>query len=543
MCLVIGVDFGTDSVRAVVIDATNGREQGSGVFAYPRWKSGRYSDPLKSQFRQHPKDYIEGLEASIRTALACSPEGAAHRVAAIGIDMTGSTPAPVNVEGVPLAMLPHFADNPDGMFVLWKDHTANSEANEINELAGNWADGDYTRFSGGIYSSEWYWSKALHILRSDPDVAAAAMGFVECSDWIPALLTDTTHPSVIKRNRCASGHKAMWNAAWGGLPPNGFFRKLDPRLAALRDLMPAETYQVDTAAGTLCQEWAVRLGLSTDVLVTCGAIDAHMGAVGGGVTPGTLLKVVGTSTCDMAVVEPGVMGDRLIAGICGQVDGSIIPGLIGVEAGQSAFGDIFAWFKSLIAWPVDQAGLDSELAASITDSILMKLEANALKIPARALSVLATDWFNGRRTPHANQMLKAGITGLTLGADAPMIYKALVEAACFGSKRINDCMVEQGIKINDVICVGGVARKSRLVMQTLADVLNVPVKVAAAEQGCALGCAMAAAVVAGLYETVSDAQAAMGAGIAETYIPIPDNVSVYCLKYREYLKLGAFSEA
>jgi len=244
----------------------------------------------------------------------------------------------------------------------------------------------------------------------------------------------------------------------------------------------------------------------------------------------------------MAVIEPGVMGDRLIGGICGQVDGSIIPGLIGVEAGQSAFGDIFAWFKSLISWPVDQADLDPEQAASITDSILMKLEAKALKIPPGESSVLATDWFNGRRTPHANQMLKAGITGLTLGADAPMIYKALVEAACFGSKRINDCMIKQGIKIDDVICVGGVASKSRLVMQTLADVLNVPVKVAAAEQGCALGSAMAAAVVAGLYENVSEAQTAMGAGIAETYIPIPDNVSVYRRKYGEYLKLGAFSE-
>jgi L-ribulokinase len=542
MSLVIGVDFGTDSVRAVVIDAMNGREQGSGVFAYPRWKSGLYSDPLKSRFRQHPKDYSEGLEASIRAALACSPEGSADRVVAIGIGMTGSTPAPVNAEGVPLAMLPEFAENPDAMFVLWKDHTANSEAIEINELAGNWPDGDYTRFSGGTYSSEWYWSKALHLLRSDPAVAAAAKGFIECSDWIPALLTDTAHPSVIKRNRCASGHKAMWNAAWGGLPPAGFFLKLDPKLAALRDLMPAETYTVDTAAGTLCPEWALRLGLSTDVWVTCGAIDAHMGAIGGGVKPGTLLKVVGTSTCDMVVVEPGVMGDRLIDGICGQVDGSIIPGLLGVEAGQSAFGDIFAWFKSFVSWPVDQAGLDPEQAAAITDSILMKLEAKALKIPAGESSVLATDWFNGRRTPHANQLLKAGITGLTLGADAPLIYKALVEAACFGSKRINDCMVEQGINIDEVVCVGGVARKSRLVMQTLADVLNVPVKVAAAEQGCALGCVMAAAVVAGLYETVTEAQAAMGAGIAETYIPIPDDVSVYGRKYKEYLKLGAFSE-
>jgi len=543
MNCVLGIDFGTDSVRCVVFDAADSSELGAGVRAYPRWKEGRYCDSGKSQFRQHPLDYIEGLETAVTEALANAPEGTSARVVAIGVDMTGSTPAPVDAEGTPLALLPAFADNPNAMFVLWKDHTAIAEADEINELSKRWPDGDYTRYSGGTYSSEWYWSKALHLLRCDDAVAARAATFYECTDWIPALLTGTTHPSVIKRNRCAAGHKAMWNAAWGGFPPAEFFRAMHPRLATIRETLPPETHPADTVAGTLCPEWAGRLGLSKDVVVTCGAIDAHMGAVGGCVKPGTLVKVVGTSTCDMAVVSPETIGDRLVAGICGQVDGSIVPGLVGVEAGQSAFGDIFAWFKDLLSWPLEQAGLDAQLADSIRDDILIKLQKEALSIPVGSSPVLATDWFNGRRTPHANPYVTAGLTGLSLGTSAPMIYRALVEAACYGSRRINDCFVEQGIDIQEVICVGGVAKKSRLVMQTMADVLDMPIKVAGSDQGCALGSAMVAAVAAGLYATLADAQDAMGQPIADEYNPIKEHVVAYKTKYQKYLHTASWVEA
>jgi L-ribulokinase len=428
---VIGVDFGTDSVRSLIVDASNGQEIAGSDYYYRRWSKGMYCIPEKNQFRQHPLDYIEGLVQSVRGALANSPEGTAERIQGISLDTTGSTPGAVDEEGTPLALTTGFEENPNAMFILWKDHTAVKEAEEINNLAKTWGGEDFTRYSGGIYSSEWFWSKILHVVREDAAVRNAAYTWVEHCDWIPALLTGNREPLSMKRSRTAAGHKAMWHASWDGLPSEEFLHKLDPLLANLRKRLYKETYTGDVKVGTLTKEWAEKLGLSTDVIVGVGAFDAHFGAVGGQIQTNYLVKVMGTSTCDMITTEMPKEGEHLVKGICGQVDGSIIPNVLGMEAGQSAFGDIYAWFKKLIAWPVEQilakstlinAKTRSKLIEEILEGIIPELSAEAAKLPIEDNSIVALDWMNGRRTPDANQALKGAITGLNLGSDAPRIF-------------------------------------------------------------------------------------------------------------------------
>ena len=351
--VVIGVDFGTDSVRTVVIDSVDGNEIASAVFSYPRWKEGKYCVPASNQFRQHPLDYIEGLESTLRRALQAAPPGTAENVVGLSVDTTGSTPVAVDRQGTPLALLPEFSENPNAMFVLWKDHTAVQEAEEINRLAKTWGGIDFTQYEGGVYSSEWFWAKLLHLLRSDPSIRSAAYSWVEHCDWIPALLTGKTDPLAMMRSRCAAGHKAMWHASFSGLPSDEFLSKLDPLLKGLRPRLYEKTFTSDVCVGTLTSEWAQRLGLHTGVKVGVGAFDAHMGAVGGEIKPYQLIKIMGTSTCDMLIAPPEDLGKNLVKGICGQVDGSIIPGMVGLEAGQSAFGDVYAWFRDVLMWPVE----------------------------------------------------------------------------------------------------------------------------------------------------------------------------------------------
>jgi L-ribulokinase len=546
----IGLDYGTDSVRSLIVNVATGEEVASAVFEYPRWKKGLYCDPVKNQFRQHPDDYLEGLEFTIVEALKQAPAGVAENVAGISVDTTGSTPVAVDEKGTPLSLTPGFRDNPNAMFVLWKDHTAVKEAGEINHLASNW-EIDFTRYEGGVYSSEWFWAKLLHVIREDISIFRTAYSWVEHCDWIPGLLIGNTHPKTIKRSRCAAGHKAMWHEAFGGLPSEEFLTALDPMLEGLRDRLYKDTYTCDVAAGKLTPEWARRLGLSTSVVVGVGAFDAHLGALGAEIEPYYLSKVMGTSTCDMLVAPLEEVGDKLVKGICGQVDGSIVPGMMGLEAGQSAFGDIYAWFKRLLEWPLDTilAGsklLDEETKSRLIDEtkgkIIARLSEEAALIPLEESGIVALDWLNGRRTPDANQNLKGAITGLTLGSDAPRIFRALVEATAFGSKAINDRFIEEGVRIDGVIALGGVAKKSPFVMQIVADVLNMPIKVARSEQACALGSAMAAAVAAGIYATTAEAQQKMGGGIETEYHPIPENVEKYKVLYEQYRKLGKFTE-
>jgi L-ribulokinase len=551
MAYTIGVDFGTDSVRALIVNTENGEEAGTHVFPYPRWKQGLYCDPARNRFRQHPLDYLEGLEASIRGALEQCPASVAENVVGISVDTTGSTPVAVNRQGTPLSLTAGFEENPNAMFILWKDHTAVREAGEINELARTWGGEDFTKFEGGIYSSEWFWAKILHVLREDAEVREAAYSWVEHCDWIPAILVGDTDPGKLKRSRCAAGHKAMWHESFGGLPDEEFLVRLDPLLGGLKERLFRETCTCDVKVGELSPEWTGRLGLPAGVSVGAGAFDAHLGALGAEIEPFYLSKVMGTSTCDMIIAPPEEVGDSLVGGICGQVDGSIVPGMVGLEAGQSAFGDIYAWFSRVLMWPVEHviASME-ELDGAAREKILRETESRMIPELSRAAeevspeesSVLALDWMNGRRTPDANQNLKGAMMGLTLGSDAPRIFRALVEATAYGAKMIVDRFVEEGVRIDGMIALGGVAKKSPFVMQVVANVLNKPIRVARSEQAVALGSAMAAAVVAGVHKTIPGAQAAMGGGFETEYHPDPKMAETYAVLYEKYKRLGEFVE-
>ena len=545
MAHILGLDFGTDSVRAVIVNAQSGKEEANQVAYYKRWMKGQYCDPAKNQFRQHPQDYIDSMEEAAKGALAQLSADAGKEVAGIGIDTTGSTPCAVDREGTPVALKPEFQDNPNAMFVLWKDHTSVKEAEQINDLARSWGGVDYTKYEGGIYSSEWFWAKILHVLREDPRLAAEAYSWVEHADWMPALLTGNTDPLTLKRSRCAAGHKAMWHPEWDGLPSEDFLVKLDPLLKGLRDRLYRDTYTSDAKAGELTEEWAVRLGIPSGIAVAVGAFDAHIGAVGGGIGEATLTKIMGTSTCDMIVAPEGEVGGKQVAGICGQVDGSIVPGMIGLEAGQSAFGDVYAWLVNLLYWPLhyaestpDDPEQKEKLRQDIKDKLLQNLTEEAARIPPGQSGILALDWLNGRRTPDADQSLKGAIIGLSLGTDAPRIFRALVEATAYGSRAIVERFRDEGVAIKEVVALGGIAQKSPFVMQITSDVLNMPIKVATSEQTCALGAAMFAAVAAGIYDSVAAAQGKMGSGFSRTYTPNDANARVYDGLYKKYLKLG-----
>jgi len=479
------------------------------------------------------------------------PASVKDSIKAISVDTTGSTPCLTDRNGTPLSLLPEFKENPNAMFVLWKDHTAVKEAEEINYLAKKWSGEDYTKFEGGVYSSEWFWSKILHVLREDESVRTAAFSWIEHCDWIPALLTGQTDPLTLKRSRTAAGHKAMWHASWEGLPAEEFLVRLDPLLAGLRNRLYKETYTGDVKVGHLTSEWAEKLGLSKNVSVGVGSFDAHFGAIGGQIEPHFLVKVMGTSTCDMITTEMPKEGEHLVQGICGQVDGSIIPNVLGMEAGQSAFGDIYAWFEKVIAWPVVQlldknelidAELKQKLIEEISDRIIPELSAAAEKLPIDEKGIIAVDWMNGRRTPDANQALKGAITGLNLGSDAPRIFRALVEATAFGAKKIVDRFINEGVAIKGIIAIGGIPKKSPFVMQVTADVLNMPIKVVASEQACALGSAMAAATAAGIYTTITEAQKQMGSGFERVYIPNVESAAKYQKIYERYSQLCDFIE-
>ena len=529
---VIGMDYGSDSVRALLVNVKNGKEISSSVYHYERWDKGIYCDPANNQFRQHPLDYLAGLETTIKAVLADAPAGTAENVIGISVDTTGSTPVAVNKEGTPLSLTPGFEENPNAMFILWKDHTAIAEAEEINTLAKSWGGEDFTKFSGGIYSSEWFWAKILRTIRVDEKVGEAAFSWVEHCDWIPAVLTGNTDPLTMKRSRCAAGHKAMWHASWGGLPAEEFLTRLDPKLAGLRERLYTETDTAEVKVGNLTEEWATKLGLSADVAVSGGAFDAHMGAVGGQIKPYYISKIMGTSTCDIIIAPTEEVGDKLIKGICGQVDGSVVPGMMGMEAGQSAFGDIYAWFKRVLCWVPEH--FDVAEKENIHSRFMSELEKEAAKIAIGETDVYALDWMNGRRTPDANQNLKGAIFGINLGSSAPMIYRALVESTVFGTKKIADRFTSEGIPVKGIIALGGITKKSPFVMQMCADVLDMPIKVVKSEQACALGAAMFAAVTAGYYDSIETAMDKIGGGFETSYEPIAENTAKYAKHYQKY---------
>jgi L-ribulokinase len=437
------------------------------------------------------------------------------------------------------------------MMVLWKDHTAIAEAEEINDLARSWGGEDFTKYEGGIYSSEWFWAKILHVVREDAAVRAAAYSWVEHCDLMTSILIGTTDIHTLKRSRCAAGHKAMWHEEWNGLPPEDFLEQLHPYLAELRDHLYRETYTADVVAGNLSAEWAGKLGLTTETVVSVGTFDAHAGAIGAGITENCLVRVMGTSTCDMMVASREVIQQHAVRGICGQVDGSIIPGMVGLEAGQSAFGDALAWLKSVLMWPTKQllanttllsAEQQRQLTEEMDQNLIQLLSEQAEAIPFSTSLPTALDWVNGRRTPDADQSLKSAISNISLGTGAPELFKAMVHAICFGSKKIVERFEAEGVPINKVIGIGGVARKSPYIMQTLANVLNRPIIVASSDYAPALGAAIYAAVAAGLYDNVLDASAKLASAYEADYQPQPEQVRQLAGLMGQYESLAAFVE-
>ena len=527
----IGLDFGTNSVRALIVDAATGEEIATSVWDYERGDAGVILDPRDPHLaRQHPADYVEGVEASVCEALreaAAHGDFAAEDVIGIGVDTTGSTPIPVCANGEPLALKPEFQDNPHALAWLWKDHTGHAEAEEITAAAEK-SRPQYLAKCGGIYSSEWLWSKVLRCLRGAPDVYEAAHTWVEFADWVPAVLTGTTAPDQVKRGICAAGHKAMFNPAWGGYPDEEFIGSLDERLVRMRRTLPDGAYNVADAVGGLTDGWAKRLGVPAGIPVAAGAFDAHLGGVGSGIAPGMLVKIIGTSTCDMMVAP---MGDDLpdIPGLCGIVPESILPGYFGLEAGQSAVGDIYNWFVNYMEPGGPQAGSHEALT-----------EGAARLVPGES-GLLGLDWHNGNRTILVDQRLTGLLLGMTLHTTPAEVYRSLIESTAFGARVIMERFEEYGLKVERVVNCGGISVRNPLVLQILADVTGRTMEVSRSEQTCALGAAMAGAVVAGSaaggHDDFARAARAMTAVRDEAYAPDPARQAIYARLFGLYRRL------
>jgi len=526
----LGIDYGTNSCRSLLVDLDGGAEVGSTVFPYPSGTLGILTDARDPHVaRQNPQDYLDGMVAVVRGALEQAKAGVAGfdaaQVVGLGIDTTGSTPIPVAQCGTPLALLPEFKDNLNAYVWLWKDHTSHAEAAEITALAEKERP-QYLAKCGGTYSSEWWWSKILHLRRIDPAVFASAHSFVEHCDWLPALLAGNTNPLTLKRSVCAAGHKAMFNAEWGGLPDKEFLSKLDPMVAELRDRLFDVAYTSDTKAGELCAEWAEKLGLKAGTAIAAGAFDAHMGAVGAGIKEGTLAKILGTSTCDL-MVAPTSKPLADIPGVCGIVKGSVLPDCYGIEAGQSAVGDIFLWMVNHVV--PDSYG-------STVGEKFVAMEAEMSKQKPGASGLMALDWNNGNRTVLVDHRLTGLLIGQTLSTKASEIYRAYIEATAFGALTIINRIEEFGVPVKEVVNTGGLATKNATLMQIYADILGRPMKVSRSEQTCALGAAIFGATAAGAGQ-LGELQARMTAAREKVYHPIPDNQSVYAELYEVYRTL------
>lgn len=520
----IGLDYGTSSVRAVLVDIRSGEEIASYVFGYPHGQAGILLDTRDPDLaRQHPQDYLDGAQAVIKGVLeqaASRPGFNAEQVIGLGVDTTGSTPIPVNAEGTPLALTPEFDGNLAAMVYLWKDHTGHAEAAQITKLAAETRP-QYLAKCGGTYSSEWFWAKILRCLHADPKVFEAAYTWVEHSDWLPAVLTGETDPDRVKRDICAAGHKAMFHPSWGGYPDEEFLSALDPALVRVRRTLPDHASHVGEAAGTLSPEWAEKTGLRAGIPVSVGAFDAHLGGVGSGIKPGALVKNIGTSTCDM-MVAPLDSDLPDIPGLCGIVPESILPGFYGLEAGQSAVGDIFNWFVN----GIQPAGLGH---AELTEG--------ASQLSPGESGLLALDWHNGNRTILVDQRLTGGVIGLTLQTTPAELYRAWIEATAFGSRVIMERFEEYGQKVEQIINCGGISVKNPLVMQIYADVMGRPIAISRSTQTAALGAAIAGAVAAGAYANFGEATATMTGLHPRVFQPNPEAQATYDRLYALYRRL------
>jgi L-ribulokinase len=520
------LDYGTNSVRALIVDVANGAEIAAAVWGYEHGTQGVVLARDPNLARQHPADYITGAEITIKLALDLAAKKVRgfrpEQVIGIGVDTTGSTPLPVDANGQPLAFQKKYAKNPAALAWLWKDHTGIMEAGEITTLARKIRP-RYLAKCGGTYSSEWFWSKILKCRRSAPEVFDAAHAWVELADYVPAALTGTEHPSQFIAGVCAAGHKAMWNAGWGGYPDRKFLAELDPKLGKLRDRLTTRVYSVNRAVGRLTPAWAKKTGLAAGIPVAVGAFDAHLGAIGSGVAAGTLVKIIGTSTCDIAIAaNTKKLAD--IPGLCGIVDGSVLPGYFGLEAGQSAVGDLFNWWINYIQPHGEKLSH-------------RKLDEEALKLAAGESGLLALDWNNGNRTILVDQRLTGLLVGQSLYTTPAEVYRALVEATAFGALTIINRFEDYGVKISQIVNCGGIAEKSDLTMQIYADVTGRPMKISRSAQTCALGSAIAAAVVAGAYQSYAAAQKKMTGLKPKVYRPNPKAHAVYVELYALYQEM------
>ncbi len=542
---VIGIDFGTDSARAILVDASNGEEIASRVSVFKRWEKGLYCDSSVDRYRQHPQDYLESLEDVLKGVLSeCSDK---TEIKSISIDSTGSTPCLTDASLKPLSLYPEFSDNPDAMFVLWKDHTSEKEATRIIDLCASGRFPNYISHTGNTYSAECYWCKVAHVLCSSYPLREKAITAIEECDYLTSVLTGCKSVADLKVNHGCSGEKRMWAKEWGGYPPKKFFEAINPLLLPILKNIPQKNHYCGEPAGQLCQEWADKLGLSTNVVVGVGNIDSFSGAVGGGISFKRMVMNMGTSACYIAVVPTDVMGGRLLNGVFGQVDGMIIPGHDGFEVGLSAFGDAFAWLKRLLSWPLKSMlppQADSMIMERMVDTILPALTAEAEALSPRLDAPLATDYFNGRRNPVLNTSLTASLTRLKLNTSAPELFYAIVESTAFATKAILDHLSANGVTVEEIVAVGGIPRKSPFTMQLMADVTQKEIAVSSTNNAGALGAAIHAAVAAGLYPDVTSAQKAMCPPVMRYYLPTkdPEQLDVLMRRYKWYLDLTRFTE-
>ncbi len=518
----LGIDYGTNSVRALVVRCADGAELGSAIVNYPSGHQGVLLDPRNhSLARQHPGDYLIGLEQSVKAALRAAKKSrgfSADKIIGIGVDTTGSSPIPVDAANRPLALDRKWRKNLNAQCWLWKDHTSVSEAAKITELAAQHRP-QFIAKCGSTYSSEWFWSKLWHCLNVAPEVFDAAHSWVELADWIPSVLAGADTPARVVRGVCCAGHKALYSDEWGGLPDKEFLRLLHPKLADLRDRLYEKAHDATTPAGTLCEAWAKKLGLRANLPIAIGEMDVHYGAIGCGVAEGVLVKVIGTSTCDCGVVSASKTVPD-IPGICGIVKGAILPGYYGIEAGQSAVGDIFKWWVEVVC------GGDASRHVTLT-------KAAAKQKPGQS-GLLALDWNNGNRTILVDPLLTGALLGQTLYTTQAEIYRALIEATAFGARAILERIKGYGVPVDRIVCAGGIAEKNPMLMQIYADITGCTMQVSGSSQACALGSAISAAVLAGAHADFPSAQAAMTRVQRRSYRPIPANQKVYDALYRLY---------
>ena len=524
MPFTLGIDYGTNSVRSLIVDTADGREIATCIINYPSGREGILLDSNDHHLaRQSPADHLFGLEKSVLGALADAKKDSSFSVSqliGIGVDTTGSSPIPVDAQNVPLALNPHYSDHLAAQCWLWKDHTSHVEAAEITRIAAENRP-EYIAKCGNTYSSEWFWSKIWHCLNTTPEIFDAAFSWVELADFIPSVLAGIRDPRHIQRGICAAGHKALYSDGWGGLPDEAFLTLLDLKLASLRSRLYEKAHDASVPAGYLCEEWAEKLGLPAGIVIAIGAFDVHYGAIGSGVSEGTLVKAMGTSTCDCCVVSM----DKTVAdipGICGIVPGAILPGFYGIEAGQSAVGDIFKWW---VEFCLDNQKSHAELISEVV-----------AQRPGQS-GLIALDWHNGNRTILVNPMLTGLVVGQTLHTTAAELYRAYIEATAFGARAIIERIREYGVPIERVVCCGGIAEKNPFLMQIYADITGCTLQVAGSSQACALGSAVVAAVLAGAQPDFTTAQAKMTSLKDVSYSPIPKNQEIYHKMYALYRQL------